>query len=297
MTYGFVAKSTNGALLASSDSANYELAQKLSFGTRTGNVTVYYFTAVEFPMFFVETPIGGTAGILDFTNNSVRIIGNGNYTVNVYKRVSSVSGFGIAAYDSQSKLTFKANANILNVLAVGAMNVGGSFTGAGNSVAFPAVASTTTLTSADALVPHSTYTTERWVWVTFQSGTTASGYPIYSQTQIKQVTTWQIYGTVRTHTWAVKRAVARRLNSTAYAHDWEIHTSGFYKEVLSWSTKPIGSSGSLEFINNGSANYPAIPPVQPNSAMTGYDGVFTKDNTFPYSNGQTVTAAATILTC
>jgi len=296
MTYGFIAKSTNGALLASSDSANYELSQRISSGTRTGNVVVYYFTPVEFPVFFVETPIGGTAGILDFTNNSVRIICNGNYPVNVYKRVSSVSGFGIAAYDSKSKLTFKANTNILNVLSAGYMNIGGNFTGLGNSVAFPAVASTTTLVVSEANVPYSTYQTSQTVWVTFISGYDQWGSPIYSKTTTTVRTTWQVYALVRTHTWAVKRAVARRLHSTGYSQDWEVHSSGFYKKVLSWTSKPIGSDQPLEQIVLGSGYYPPIPPTTPDSIVNGFSGAFTQDNTFPYSNGQTISAIATILT-
>jgi hypothetical protein len=317
MTFGFIAKGDNGALLASSDSANYEFAQRLTAGSVAGNVTTYTFSAVDYPMFFIEVPIGGKAGILDSTNTQVRIIGDGAYPVNVFKRVSSATGFGVAAFDSSGALTFKAGAQTLNVKAAGAMGIGGSFTGAGSMVSFPALASRTLYDQSDATVFFSDY-----VWQSFDtvySCTTTQDYQIVGQsctevyygsgsficfpvygwvpvttcgyTTVTTTNVTSIYATVRTTNWYVQRSVARRVGVDTYVQDWVTHTSGYYKDVVGWqyytsSFSPFAPPGYVS----------SVPVFFEGSPYTGASGVYTKNNAFPYSNGQMKSINATILT-
>ncbi len=302
MTFGFIAKGDSGALLASSDSANYELSQRLTGGSVSGNVTTYTFNAVDYPMFFIEIPIGGKAGILDSTNTQVRIIGDGSYPVNVFKRVSSAAGFGIAAFDGSGKLTFKAGAQTLNVKAAGTMGIGGSFTGAGSMVSFPALASITERSSSDADVHYTwyVYTTFEQTYVCrdeFQCNTDAFGnfscgyVTVCGYEMVQTDHTVDIIPRVRTTNWALKRSVARRTGANSYVQDWVVHTSGYYKDVV--------SINYFEFSNSPNAPAGYTPPTffyDPNSSFTGASGFYSKNNTFPYSDGQTKAIAATILT-
>lgn len=315
MTFGFIAKGDTGALLASSESANYEFAQRMTSGSTVGNVTTYGFSYVDFPMFFIEVPVGGKAGILDFTSTTVRIIADGVYPVNVFKRVESASGFGIAAFDAAGALTFKANASILNVQAAGAMGIGGSFTGNGSMVSFPALASQTLYSYTDALVYYTYYgwatvdmiyvcnTTYSLVPVqtctydyTFGYICVTTGYDYVPTTTCgyqSVITNYMtdVYANVRTTTWAVQRSVARRTGANTYVQDWVTHTSGYYKDVIDWQY--YTSSFSL-FAPSGYT--PPLIGYMSGSPYTGADSVYTKDNTFPYSNGQTKSISATILT-
>jgi hypothetical protein len=258
--------------------------------------------------------VGGKAGILDFTSTTVRIIADGVYPVNVYKRVSSASGFGIAAFDAAGALTFKANASILNVQAAGAMGIGGSFTGNGSMVSFPALASQTLYSYTDAWVYYDAY-----FWVTidpYYSCTTTYGYvDVYSCNYDPTLgfvcgyfPSWQpittcgfqnittnhntfVYAKVRTTNWAVQRSVASRTGMNTYVQDWVTHTSGYYKQVIDWQY------GTDSFSPTAPPGY--VSPVigfASGSPFTGADSVYTKDNTFPYSNGQTKSISATILT-
>ncbi|MDZ7892319.1 MAG: hypothetical protein U5L73_11255 [Rhodoferax sp.] len=302
MTFGFIAKGDNGALLASSDSANYEFAQRLTVGSVAGNVTTYTFSAVDYPMFFIEVPIGGKAGILDSTSTQVRIIGDGAYPVNVFKRVSSAAGFGVAAFDPSEALTFKAGAQTLNVRAAGAMGIGGSFTGAGSMVSFPALASITerSASEADVYYAYYVYTTFEQTYVcrdefqcnTDYQGNFSCGYvTVCGYEMIRTDHTVDVIPRVRTTNWALKRSVARRTGPDTYVQDWVVHTSGFYKDVV--------AINYFEYSFSPSAPPGYNPPpfiFDPGSSFTGAFGFYSKDNTFPYSNGQTKAIAASILT-
>jgi len=322
MTFGFIAKGDTGALLASSESANYEFAQRVTSGSSSGNVTTYSFSAVDFPMFFIEVPVGGKAGILDFTNTTVRIIADGVYPVNVFKRVSNASGFGIAVYDAAGSLTFKANANILNVKATGSMGIGGGFGGAGSMVSFPALASVTNSSTAQETIYYQSYgwTTVDTVYVcrdVFQcnyvttydfscgmdaTGNFSCGYVANSNFVCGTVTTCgyeqiltqhftDVYAVVRITYWNLQRAVAKRTTPSNYAQDWVQHTSGYYKEVIGWNY----FTSSMTW--NAPPNYQPPPTFNGSGAPDyGAVGYYTKANTFPYSNGQTKSISATILT-
>jgi hypothetical protein len=89
----------------------------------------------------------------------------------------------------------------------------------------------------------------------------------------------------------VQRSVARRTGTNTYVQDWVTHTSGYYKNVIDWqyytsSFSPFAPSGYT----------PPVIGFASGSPFTGADSVYTKDNTFPYSNGQTKSISATILT-
>jgi len=315
MTFGFIAKGDTGALLASSESANYEFSQRITSGNIYGNVIEYSFSPVDYPVFFVEVPVDGKAGILDFTNNYVRIIGDAAYPVNVYKRVSGVSGFGIAAYDSTGLLAFKASSGILNVLAVGAMDVGGTFTGNGSMVSFPALASKTLSSYSDSWENFDTYVFDTYDWVYtchtewqyvqvqncgfdpvlgYSCTYTYEFQPVEvcGWTQVVTMHTVFVQAQVRTTNWSVQRAVARRTGANNYAQDWVTHKSGYYKEVVDWRYIDVQSS----LLPKPDGYNPPYIPFVPGSPYVGADGVYTRDNVFPYSNGQTKSISATILT-
>lgn len=326
MTYGFVAIADNGNLLASSESANYEFIARYINGVRSGNITTYTIAPVDYPLVFIEIPIGGRAAILYCSGQTVRVIGDGNYAINVYRRVQSASGYGVAAFDSAASLTFKAGAEMLNVRGVGSLSVGGSFSGDGDACAFPACASRTVTSES---VSYEYFTT--YIWTTTESlfscqyeYTCQQEYVCSYQTIYGFVngyfTSWQeyvcgyqnvcdnrqvcafrwynidhisfVYAKVKRTSWSVYRSVAKRVSANQYAQEWELHSSGFYKEVIGWQTDQI--ENSITPLPQG-----YLPPfigIIPDSAFTGYSGYFTKDNTFPYSNGQTASISATIMT-
>ena len=314
MTYGFVAKGDNGALLASSESANYELAQRVVAATQSGNVYTYYFTPTRFPVFFIEIPLGGKAGILDSTESSVRIIADGLYPLRVYRRITQASGYGIAVYDTSNKLTFRAGAGILNVQNAGQMVIGSAFTGRGEAVSFPSLASRTLTSASTAAVEG-----DAIVWQTYEMvyvcqtnyvftivgqsctdyGTFVICFPEYGMVPVTTCSyefitnTWMTIPvhTVRTTNWAVQRAVANKASTNTYVQDWVTHTSGYYKEILTTEFVSINIGTSY----NAPAGY--IPPPQfAGSPFWGFAGIYSSNNTFPYSNGQTKQIAATILT-
>jgi hypothetical protein len=257
-------------------------------------------------MVFIEIPIGGRAAILYCDGSTVRVIGDGNYAINVYRRVQNASGYGVAAFDSGANLTFKAGVNMLNVQGVGSMGIGGSFSGVGSAVSYPALASVTEVSTStewvlyqswiqqDLVTFYECHTENQCNWDgytnTFTCGpVTVCGY----QSQWIQTLVF-IYALVKKTTWTVKRAVARRTGASTYQQEFEAHSSGYYKEVIDIAA----GSGTLN-PTFGSLPPGYIPPpifFDRNSLFTGASGYYTMDNKFPYSNGQSASISATIMT-
>lgn len=306
MTWGFIAIDDNGNLLASSESANYELSARYTNGVRSGNVTTYAISPVDAPVVFIEVPVGGRAALLYVNGGTVRVIGDGNYPIIVYRRISGADGFGVSAYDAAGNLTFKATENLLNVQAIGTMGIGGNFSGAGSAVSFPALASITEKSTSESWEYFDYWIYQELVTVyecnqefqcNYDGGTgqfvcdwvTVCGY----NTQWVDTIVW-IYARVKTTAWAVKRAVAKRVASNTYQQEWEVHASGYYKEVIDWAASY--TTVNPAFITLPPGYTPGIIGYDPDSEFTGASGYFTMNNTFPYSNGQTASISATIMT-
>lgn len=326
MTFGFVAIADNGNLLASSDSANYELSGRYTNGVRTGTVTEYVITPVDYPIIFIEIPVGGKAALLTVSGSLVRVIGDGNYPINVYRRVQGAAGYGVAAFDATGAMTFKADAGLLNVRSIGTMGVGGSFSGQGTAISFPSLASYTTKYEstgevyADRFVTNDTQwryvCTTHWVYQCKQEWECGDKYDPFSgkYKYVCELVTrcayvpeerckWEsyiittityVYAVVKTTNWAVYRSVARRVSETEYVQDWEVHVSGYYKDVVGWRSYDVTLNPLGYYLPPG-----YIPPTyfyDPTSDYYGYSGAFTALSTFPYSNGQSKSITASIMT-
>jgi len=225
MTYGFIAYSDSGSLVASSDSFNYELSQRVVSGSRVGNVTTYSITAVPFPLVFVELPVGGSAGILQVSGTTVKIIGNGNYPIRVYRRMTPATGYGLAVYNASQELTFKASGTALNVATSSSLGIGGTVSSVGEAVSYASVASRTTKSvSTSGPTPYlNNYVYE------FSSGCAVYAYGSWYSDYVKpSMSTWNLSATWTITNWAVHRSVVVRTGS-GFSFAWEVHTSGYFK--------------------------------------------------------------------
>ena len=314
MTYGFVAISDAGNLLASSESANYELSQRIVSGSRSGNVTTYNFSAVANPLVFVELPVGGTAGILQCTSSTVKIIGNGNYPIRVYKRITPPSGYGVAVYDQAGAPTFKASQSMLNAQFVGELPIGGAINSSAGAVSYSSAASYTTksestsgwqqvglfakYTSTNCV----TYGGWRYDYVTGQQVWDAS---IVTYTTVSVQLNYSYQAKIKTTGWAVYRSAARNDGATK-SFVWEAHSVGSYSQFVqtrlvfqNYQVLGCGGTYNTDMINAMIGPNSGVTPGVESAARAGYEvstGAFTKDSQFPYSNGESRSTTATIMT-
>lgn len=134
--YGFWVLNNNNELIASDFTSNYKFVSQATYSTQTttntywDSIATYNVSCNTWPLVFCENIEGQLATIYSIVSTGanayqIRIAKNNNSVprVFVFERPTSISGYGLAIYNSSNQLMFDTTSNVVNTKTYSSLTI------------------------------------------------------------------------------------------------------------------------------------------------------------------------------
>jgi hypothetical protein len=298
MSYGLYIKADNGTLLANTEFPSYVLHETVWPASADGNVFTYYSTSPSAPLCFMAIPIGVSAGVLSIESSGsawiIRVISSSAVKVYVFRRIMQADGavgYGANLYAADGSLTYSSSAKVLMANSIQPFSIGSVVNGGENNLVSHIAANTYAVRNVtyEQQLFH-VYVADRYTkMVQVCRYDVFKGYICWYESRQVEVIA-RIWGTVKRTDWQVMRGAIKRIPGQ-FAHDWVVHKSGYYKEVIEvrQSFTTTFSTSDPAYAGGSSWAYAFVP------SLTEREGTFSHENTFPYTDGISNNVSATVV--